>query len=328
MRKKSSHELLGITLISFLPTAVVGTAIADANHDSVSSHGAVESAPSVANHGVSGFAGRREAGMPLDALAEYPASQASAGEMVALENTYRALVPGYARSEAAAETVIGMDSRYRIVPKASGFPERAIGLLTFNQGRSSFICTGWLISSNTVATAGHCVHEGNGGSFSTNVVFFPGRNGNASPFGSCTARTLFTVVAWANNGDENFDYGAVKLNCSIGNTTGWFGYFWQAASLAGLPVQVSGYPADKAFGTHWSTSGDIAVSEASKTRYKHDTAGGQSGGPVFETDRIGNFCGGVCANSIHAYGVSNGNNSGTRINESVFNNLVNWSNAP
>lgn len=99
-------------------------------------------------------------------------------------------------------------------------------------------------------------------------------------------------------------------------------------ALVGLPVQVSGYPGDKPFGTHWSTSGDIAISEASKTRYKHDTFGGQSGGPVFQTDRVGSFCSGPCVNTIHAYGVFNGNNSGTRINQSVFNNLNNWKNAP
>ena len=308
--------------------AVVGTAIAAGDHVSVSSDGVAKSAPAVAKQGVSGSAGQREAGMPLDAQAEFPASRDSASEMAAMALTYRPLVPSYARSEAAAETVIGIDSRYRIIPAASGHPEQAIGLLTFNQGGDSFICTGWLINANTVATAGHCVHEGGGGSFSTNVTFFPGRNGASSPFGSCSSRALFTVNGWAIDGNENFDYGAVKLNCSIGNTTGFFGFFWQTGSLVGLPVQVSGYPGDKALGTHWSTSGDIAVSEASKTRYKHDSAGGQSGGPVFQTDRVGASCTGPCVNSVHAYGVSNGNNSGTRINQSVFNNLISWRDAP
>lgn len=194
----------------------------------------------------------------------------------ALARAHPAIVPPYARAEAAQETVIGIDSRYRIYPAASGHPERAIGLLTFSGGS----CTGWLINQNTVATAGHCVHQGNGGSFRTNVVFFPGRDGPSVPFGSCTARTLFTVVGWATNGDEQFDYGAVKLNCTVGNTTGWFGFFWQAASLVGLPVQVSGYPGDKPFGTHWSGSGDVQVSEVRKTRYMIDTFNGQSGGPA------------------------------------------------
>jgi glutamyl endopeptidase len=107
-----------------------------------------------------------------------------------------------------------------------------------------------------------------------------------------------------------------------------FGFFWQTASLVGLPVQVSGYPGDKTSATQWSTSGDIRVSETYKTRYKHDTYGGQSGGPVFETDREGSNCTGACANTIHTYGLYNGYNSGTRITQVVYNNLIAWRNAP
>lgn len=309
-----------------LLVAFAGTAVAaNDRHQIVSSDGSVlESAASGAIHGVSGGAGDRPIGVPLDVEAEFPASRLTPGEMAEMARIYRPIVPPYASAEAAQETVIGSDGRYRIYPSASGHPERAIGLLTSNQGS----CTAWLINPNTVATAGHCVHQGNGGSFSTNVVFYPGRDGASSPFGSCTARTLFTVVGWATNGDEQFDYGAVKLNCTVGNTTGWFGFFWQAASLVGLPVQVSGYPGDKPFGTHWSGSGDVQVSEVRKTRYMIDSFNGQSGGPVFETDRVGSFCTGPCANTIHAYGLFNGRNSGTRITQVVFNNLIAWRNAP
>lgn len=39
-------------------------------------------------------------------------------------------------------------------------PAGAIGRLTFSQRGSSFFCTAFLISADTVATAGHCVHDG------------------------------------------------------------------------------------------------------------------------------------------------------------------------
>lgn len=310
-----------VLLVAFAGTAVA----ADDRHQIVSSDGSViESAANGAIRGVSADAGHRPIGVPLDVEAEFPASRLTRDEMAEMARTYPPIVPHYASAEAAQETVIGIDSRYRIYPSASGHPERAIGLLTSDLGS----CTGWLINQNTVATAGHCVHQGNGGSFNTNVVFFPGRDGASSPFGSCTARRLFTVVGWANNGDEQFDYGAVKLNCNVGSTTGSFGWFWQTASLVGLPVQVSGYPADKPFGTHWSGSGAVQVSELRKTRYMIDTFNGQSGGPVFETDRVGPFCTGPCVNTIHAYGLFNGRNSGTRIVQAVSNNLIAWRNAP
>ncbi|MGR9108502.1 MAG: trypsin-like serine peptidase [Gammaproteobacteria bacterium] len=292
----------------------------------VSSDGSVPELTSTdTQHAVKAFAGRRKPGTPLDALAEFPAEVVSLGERNALAEEFKPLIPWYAEYEGPRETVLGYDSRYRLY--TTTYPERAIGLLTFNQSGSSFICTGFLIGPDTVATAGHCVHEGNGGNFSTNVRFYPGRN-VSSPFGSCSARRLFTVGGWSQSGSPNFDYGAVKLNCRVGNTVGWFGYFWQSATLVGLPVQISGYPSDKPFGTHWSTSGDIEISEVFRTRYRHDTAGGQSGAPVFETDRRRAFCQGPCVNTIHTNGVFDGRNSGTRITQAVFNNLTAWRNAP
>jgi glutamyl endopeptidase len=246
-----------------------------------------------------------------------------------LQKKYKPVVPDYGKNRPLQESVIGDDSRYRIYPSESGYPERAIGQITFTKGGQNFICTGWMYSKDTVGTAGHCVHSGGpSGVWHTNVKFYPGKNGASLPFGFCTAKRLSSVDGWVKSKLDTYDYGAIKLNCNVGNNTGWFGIFWQNATLAGFPVQVSGYPGDKTAGTQWSTSGDIGVSEAKKSRYKHDSYGGQSGGPVFQTDRIGPSCNGPCVNSIHAYGVQNGWNSGTRINQEVYNNLILWRNTP
>jgi glutamyl endopeptidase len=51
---------------------------------------------------------------------------------------------------------------------------------------------------------------------------YPGRDGALSPYGVCTARTLFSVIGWTVSANEEYDYGAVKLNCTVGNTVGWF----------------------------------------------------------------------------------------------------------
>lgn len=285
------------------------------------------------------FAGTAPAGTALDARAEFPALRLSADESSAFSRHFKPKTPPYApRSARLAqpESVLGPDRRFRLYPRESGFPYRAIGLLTFSQAGGDFVCTGWLIGKDTVATAGHCVHEGGGGSWSRDVRFYPAFNNGAAPFGSCGARRLYTVARWAQGNfdeqSEQFDYGAVKLNCSIGSTTGWLGYYATADSLVGLPVLLMGYPGDRTpLYTLWGAGGGIAASEQRKIRYQLDTGGGQSGSPVIEADRGASRqrCFGTCAVAIHAYGVDgDGNNSGTRINQAVADNLTKWKNAP
>jgi len=219
-------------------------------------------------------------------------------------------------------SIIGTDSRILVSP-TTVFPARAIGLVTFTGG----FCTGWLIGKDTVVTAGHCVHSGgSGGTWRTSVRFYPGRNGSSAPYGSCTARLLHSVTGWTGSADERYDYGSIKLNCTVGNTTGWFGFFSQSATLTGLPTTVAGYPDDKPL-TQWKATGTVAVTQDRQLFYKNDTRPGQSGSPVYY-NRSG--CG-ICSMAIHAYGVHGAsphstNNHGTRIISAVYNNLLAWKN--
>ena len=77
----------------------------------------------------------------------------------------------------------------------------------------------------------------------------------------------------------------------------------------------------------WTMSGVIGITAERRLHYSMDTAGGQSGAPVW-TDEHPN-CSGPCGRAIHAYGVGGGdtNNSGTRIIQEVFDNLTTWRNA-
>lgn len=282
--------------------------------------------------GVDSFEGTASEGFADDSQAE------SSGREETAEEVWELVQHGPLPSRFGQETVIGADTRVRVNP-TTVLPYKQIGLLTFNQPGGSFICTAWLIGKNTVATAGHCVYGDGTGvgprQWSTNVKFYAGRNGALSPYGVCSARTLYSVAGWTGGaGDERYDYGAVKLNCTVGNTVGWFGFWWQAASLTGLVETISGYPGDKPFGQQWRSSNfPIVATETRQVFYKNDTAGGMSGAPVFQPARVGAFCTGRCAFAIHAYGLHNGgnhqfNNHGSRIVQAVFNNLIAWRNAP
>ncbi|QKW12432.1 serine protease [Verrucosispora sp. NA02020] len=243
-------------------------------------------------------------------------------------------------ASAGVFSVIGTDNRVRVDP-TTVFPSRAIVQIVRTTGGSTWGCTGWLYGPSIVATAGHCVHPGGGANGGGGNGFYPrgdfqiipGRNGASTPYGTCTATQLLSVTGWTQDGSETNDYGAIRLNCAAGNTTGWFGFWWQSATLTGTASTVSGYPCDKTFGQQWRHAGQtIQVTHDRQVFYQNDTFGCQSGSPVYQTRPAGSsFCAGECVMAIHAYGVHGSaphstNNHGTRITESVANNLVTWRN--
>jgi glutamyl endopeptidase len=236
-----------------------------------------------------------------------------------------------ASGKVGIETVIGLDTRFRTY--TTTYPARATALITFTGGW----CTGWFNGPNTVVTAGHCVHSGGtGGSWRSNVRVWPGFDAGSAPFGSYPAKWLASVVGWVVNANEQYDYGVVKLNVNAGNTVGWYGFWWQSASLTGLPSVIAGYPGDKSpLQSQWLSVDQVRVTQANQVFYKNDTFGGMSGSAVWQDRPPGSsFCSdGPCAYAIHAYGLHGGSphsthNHGTRITQAVFNNLVFWKTQP
>lgn len=292
------------------------TMVADTGHLSVASDGSPPPAVKPTARFLASWPGRTAGA--ADAEAERPGGLDSAAAFSALLRLPQPV------GLDGAETIIGDDERQRVDPTTT-FPARATVLITFSGGR----CSGWLIGPDLVVTAGHCVHPGPlGQHFYRDVVVYPGRNGSASPYGSCTARRLYASQGWIDTGDDRFDYGAVKLNCRIGNTTGWFGLYHTPDTLTGATTIITGYPGDKPL-TQWRTTDRVRLSLMRRLFYRNDTIGGMSGSPVY-SKRPG--CG-VCAVAVHAYGTygdppSSRNNHGTRITQKVFDNLVAWRDAP
>lgn len=228
---------------------------------------------------------------------------------------------GLRNRESAAEVIIGADTRERLY--TTTYPSRAKVLITFTGGR----CSGTLIGPNTVATAGHCVHTGGpGGAWRPRTSFriYPGRNGTVSPYGVCTARSLHSVAGWTNSSNEEYDYGAIKLNCSVGNTVGWFGM--TSATPAYFPTIVGGYPGDRPL-TQWQGSDRVRTYSARQAFYRNDTFGGMSGSAVWY-DGNGPYMFGIHAYGTHGSGSHALYNHGVRLVSAVFNNLVAWKNLP
>jgi len=103
---------------------------------------------------------------------------------------------------------------FQVPPPYTSAPTRTNGKVFFTDGGTPFVCSGTaLLSGNrsTVWTAGHCVHDGGSG-FHTNWAFVPAYADGSRPYGTWTARRLFTTSGWASSGDFSYDLGAAVVS--------------------------------------------------------------------------------------------------------------------
>jgi V8-like Glu-specific endopeptidase len=182
-------------------------------------------------------------------------------------------------------------------PKA--YPYSACGKLFFTQGGNNYAGSACLIARNIILTAGHCVHPGSGGSWSTNVVFYPSYP--LSPGTSFSYSYLAARTEWTANGNRAFDYGMIWVDNNPGDSLGWLGLLWNAAT-AGRSWNAVGYPATP----NPPFNGNI-MNEARGVFASSTTAGtigltndnmehGSSGGPWF-TD----YTGGLHINGLQSF---------------------------
>jgi glutamyl endopeptidase len=219
-------------------------------------------------------------------------------------------------------SVIGTDSRFQVTATTS-FPNSAVVLI---RKSGSLWCTGFMVGKDTLVSAGHCVTDGHGTWYS-GLTFTPGSNGGTAPFGSCSSRGTYAFSAWASGADPNYDASIVKLNCTVGNSTGWFGTWWQSASPNGLFTRVQGYPGDKP-STQWESYDYVRSSSTDRLYYQNDTVGGESGSPIYQFRSSQPFCNGACVMGVHTNGSDGTNNSGTRFTEGKLNAIYAIVNQP
>jgi V8-like Glu-specific endopeptidase len=170
-----------------------------------------------------------------------------------------------------------------------------VGKLFFTQRGQNFVCSASVIHRSTLATTGHCVHDGSNGAagWSTNVLFCPSLNPGGSPRGCWAGVTLATSAQWFSSANIDRDYGCIvtstagsTINNRVGNVTGWSGRAWtwpsrQATFAWGYPAAApfSGNRIITAASTEWyQLNRNASESQLSKC-IGNDITGGSSGGP-------------------------------------------------
>ena len=175
------------------------------------------------------------------------------------------------------------------------YPISTVGKLFFTQRGINFVCSASVIHRSTLATAGHCVHDGsnNPAGWSTNVLFCPSFNPAGSPRGCWPAILQSTSFQWFSAANIDRDIGCIVTSTvgtmfatSVGNVTGWLGRAWNWPSRQATFAW--GYPQGPPFtgnrlitttSTEWyQLDSDPADPQLSKY-IGNDMTGGSSGGP-------------------------------------------------
>ncbi len=222
------------------------------------------------------------------------------------------------------ESVIDEDNRIRIT-NTTTYPWNCLCALriTAIDGRR-WIGTGWLAGARTVITAGHCVFIHDHGGWAESIEVIPACDGSYRPYGSCiTFSSNFSSIAgWVERRNDFSDYGAITLpeNYSYGNQLGFLNYIdLDESLLENLTCTVSGYPADKTpLLSQWSDQWRVEAITDRTINYNIDTAGGQSGAPVWFVNS-----GKPYVIGIHTTGSIAGN-SAVRITGPIYNTINNW----
>lgn len=178
----------------------------------------------------------------------------------------------------------GVDDRYRFTDTYL-FPFRAIGKVQWSNG---VWCTGALVGPKTVLTAAHCIVSGASGTFSPGYV-------GAAPLG--TANVVSTLKG--QNPQASYpcqvagDWAIMIIDRSFGTSYGYFGVKTAEQSKVDMSIFSNmGYPGDKDNGNiPWRTDGtriqgfrnNWDCNEYSNFYTDTDSAGGQSGSPLWET---------------------------------------------
>jgi V8-like Glu-specific endopeptidase len=160
------------------------------------------------------------------------------------------------------------------------YPYSTCGKLFFSQDGHDYAGSAAVVSRNVILTAGHCVHKGGGGSWSSNVAFYPSYPLIPLHF---SYNFLAAWTAFTNNGNRAFDYGMIWVDNNPGDPLGWLGLLWNA-STSNRTWDAVGYPAtpsppfdgnrmDEARGT-FASSTTAGIIGLNNDNMEHGSSGG------------------------------------------------------
>nr|QOL01128.1 putative extracellular protein CSOL_052 [Pseudococcomyxa simplex] len=153
----------------------------------------------------------------------------------------------------------GPDTRTSVADTSS-FPYSAIGQLMGQvTSNTALECTGSLIGTRHVLTAGHCVFDiHTTRKMVSSLDFSPGMNGPTRPNGVARWQNVrilqqFQAERTYSTTAINYDFALITLKADVSPALGYFG-IQRGTGTSTFNIASAGYPADKPTGSMWSTT--------------------------------------------------------------------------
>lgn len=218
----------------------------------------------------------------------------------------------------APQGIVGDDNRVKVSNTTNGQWRNTVKLLITAANGKTYIGSGFMIGPNSVATSGHCVYNADTGGWASSITVIPALNGTSQPYGSATSYNLECGGNWHDYTDNQDDWGIIRINANLGNSTGWLGLRWQSSSYNGTTVKAVGYPGSDSTHMYYG-SGTVNSSSSRTLSGDWDLSGGQSGGPVQKY---------YSSTGYTAIGINRGGGSTysdcLRIDEWIYNKLMSY----
>ncbi|MEZ4955465.1 MAG: trypsin-like serine protease [Saprospiraceae bacterium] len=207
------------------------------------------------------------------------------------------------------------------------YPMTSMVKIFMEYNGKNYVCSGTLIDSRHVLTAGHCIYNHDEGGWADEIAVAPAYNEGVNiHYGVAYSKNLMSWNGWTQNESYSHDMGIITLDRPIGGLAGWLGYGYQNddAFYLNNNFHNPGYPAASPYDGQllYYRYGDYdMVTTDNVLQFHGPSYGGQSGSGTYFKNEDGDRYVMSCHSHSNTQNSSNPTSGQTRLNENMFEDI-------